>query len=294
MNKRLKKRIAVLMLLFIITTFCFYVSQKESGRNELTVAFLDIGQGDAIFIESPSGNQLLIDAGPNRNILRELGKVVPFYDRSIDIVLATHPDADHIGGMVDVLEKYKVNLFIEPGVNSDTSLYQELESRIKNYESSNKIRRIEARRGMVVDLGGGAILEILFPITDPGGMETNTSSIVARLVYGENEFLLTGDSPSNIEEYLVSQNCKEKNCPLGLEADVLKAGHHGSKTSTSDLFVRAVAPKYAVISAGRDNRYGHPHQEVLNILTQHKIQILRTDQEGRIIFESDGVNLKIK
>ncbi|KKP80420.1 MAG: internalization-related competence protein ComEC/Rec2 protein, partial [Parcubacteria group bacterium GW2011_GWB1_35_5] len=135
-------------------------------------------------------------------------------------------------------------------------------------------------------LGDGVVLQILFPDRDPAGMETNTSSIIARLVYGENEFLFTGDSPKSIENYLISLG--------GLESDVLKAGHHGSKTSTSPDFVTAVSPEYVVISAGKDNRYGHPSQEVLDILNNFGAEILRTDKDGRIVFESDGESLKIK
>ncbi|MEK7642444.1 MAG: MBL fold metallo-hydrolase, partial [Patescibacteria group bacterium] len=261
---KFKIKLALLIVLFLGSIVSLYALFKEARSNILTVTFLNIGQGDAVFIEAPSGNQMLIDSGPGRSILRELSKVMPFYDRSIDVVLATHPDADHIGGLPDVLGRYKIDWFVESGVESDTGLYQELESRIMNYELSNKTKKILARRGMVVDLGGGAILQILFPDRDPRGMETNTASIVARLVYGESEFLLTGDSPINIESYLVSLDCLK--CPLALHSDVLKAGHHGSKTSTSQRFVSLVSPQYVVISAGKDNKYGHPHQEVLDTL----------------------------
>ena len=237
---------------------------------------------------------MLIDGGPSRGVLRELSKVMPFYDESIDVVIATHPDSDHISGLNDVLDKYRVDLFMEPGVVGDTNIYKEL----KNKVAQKNIKIIEARRGMAVDLGEGAILEILFPVIDPEGMETNTASIVARLVYGENEFMLTGDSPKAIEEYLVSlpqdQIFETGAQDLTLSSDVLKAGHHGSKTSTGAAFVAAVSPQYAVISAGLDNRYGHPHQEVLDILDAFGAQILRTDLSGRIIFKSDGVNLKVK
>lgn len=281
MNPKLRWRLFILIFLFLLAAFSGYIAFKERRVGEMTVAFLNIGQGDSIFIESPSGNQILIDGGPDRSVLQEISKVIPFYDRNIDLVLATHPDADHIGGLVDVLARYKVGLFMEPGTESDTSIYKELETRIQ------KINKIEARQGMVVDLGSGAMLEILFPVLDPRGMETNNSSIVARLVYGESEFLLTGDSPLNIEDYLV-------NSGVDLDSDVLKAGHHGSKTSTSETFVKAVDPEYAVISAGKDNRYGHPHQEVLNILEKNNVKVLNTATEGRIIFKTDGVNLKVK
>src|SRR3990167_9970269 len=303
MRTRKLKLVAMIVLLFL-AIFSFYVAFREERKGILTVAFLNIGQGDAIFIEAPSGNQLLIDGGPGKSVLRELSKVMPFYDRSIDVVLATHADQDHIGGLPDVLQNYKVDIFMETGVPSESSSYKELEKIVE--EKSQRVplgnfkgeplKKILVRRGMVVDLGDGVVLQILFPDRDPAGMETNTSSIIARLVYGENEFLFTGDSPKSIENYLVSLESQgetlgnSQGLTLGLESDVLKSGHHGSKTSTSPEFVTAVSPEYVVISAGKDNRYGHPHQEVLDILNSAQAKILRTDQDGRIVFESDGVN----
>jgi competence protein ComEC len=209
---------------------------------------------------------------------------MPWYDRSIDVVMESHPDADHIGGLPDVFANYKVGVFMEPGVHSSTTVDNEVEKDV----IKEPTKEILARRGMVVDLGGGARLEILFPDQDVSGWETNNASIVARLVYGENEFLLTGDSPTKIEDYLMGLDIKS------LESDVLKAGHHGSRTSTSLPFLAAVNPQYAVISAGKDNKYGHPHQEVLDNLNSYGVKILRTDQSGRIVFQSDGVNLKLK
>ena len=251
----------------------------------MTIAFLDVGQGDAIYIEAPSGNQMLIDGGPGKAVLRELSKVMPFYDRSIDVVMATHADQDHVGGLPDVLQKYKVNTFMESGVPGPSSSYEELE---KMVGTSTDVKKVLARRGMTVDLGNGAILQILFPDRDPTGMETNMSSIVARLVYGDNEFLLTGDSPIAIENYLIGAE------GALLQSDVLKTGHHGSKTSTSAAFVSAVSPEYAVISVGKDNKYGHPNQETLDTLGNFGAKILRTDQLGRIVFKSDGTNLEVK
>ena len=283
--KGLKLRLIILVILFLAAAFSVYALIRE-GRQILTVAFLDVGQGDAIFIEAPSGNQLLIDGGPDKSVLRELSRVMPFYDRSIDVVMMTHPDSDHVSGLNDVLDKYQVSLFLEPGVTASSSVYRELESRIMDYESNGKIKKILARRGMAVDLGRGVYLEILFPDRDPAGWDTNNASIVTRLVYGENEFLLTGDSPQSIENYLISLG--------GLESDVLKAGHHGSKTSSSEFFVAAVSPEYAVISVGANNRYGHPNQEVLDILNKFEVKILRTDERGKIMFKSDGTNLEVK
>lgn len=301
MSSKLKIRLLVSILLILAILISLFVFlDLRNNRGLLTVAFLDVGQGDAIFIESPVGNQVLVDGGVGRGVLREISKVMKFYDRSLDVVVATHPDADHVGGLVDILESYEVGLFLEPGVESDTDIYESLKTQVGKLESGGKIKKILARAGMQIDLGGGAFLEILFPEKDVSGWETNTASIVARLVYGENEFLLTGDSPSAIENYLVNKYKsqgesfkKPQGLSLGLESDVLKLGHHGSRTSSSDNFVRAVNPEYAVVSSGKDNRYGHPHQEVLALLEKLNIKTLRTDTSGSIIFKSDGVNLKI-
>ncbi|KKP80561.1 MAG: ComEC/Rec2 family protein, partial [Parcubacteria group bacterium GW2011_GWB1_35_5] len=185
-------KLIIFLTLFFITIFSIYVAFKEERRGILTVAFLNIGQGDAIFIEAPSGSQILIDGGPNKSVLRELSKVMPFYDRSIDVVLATHADQDHIGGIPDVLQKYKVDIFMETGVSGESSSYKELEKIVEEKSQGvplgnfkgEPLKKILVRRGMVVDLGDGVVLQILFPDRDPAGMETNTSSIIARLVYG--------------------------------------------------------------------------------------------------------------
>ncbi len=253
----------------------------SSEHGVLTVAFLDIGQGDAIYIEAPNGNQVLVDAGSGRQVLRALGAVMPFYDRSLDLLIATHPDADHVGGFAEIIKRYDIGAVMEPGAKSDTQIYQAFRRAV----AEKNLQTIYARRGMKIILDKDVTLNILFPDQDPSSWETNTASIVARLVYGENEFLLTGDSPSKIEKYLLGLEGKN------LQSDVLKAGHHGSRTSSDPSFVATVAPTYAVISAGKNNRYGHPHAEVLETFKKYNAEILRTAEAGTITFQSDGVNL---
>lgn len=270
--------------LLLVNIFIWYAVSLEDRQGIIKVAFLDIGQGDAIFIESPNGNQILIDGGANKKVLKELAKVMPFYDRSIDMVIATHPDKDHIGGLPEVLKNYKTDMILEPGVSSDTGAYQELERVIFD----KKLPRILARRGMALNLGDGARLNILFPDRDTKGWETNTASIVAKLTYGDNSFLLTGDSPIKIEQYLSQVDGRN------LKSDVLKAGHHGSRTSTSESFAGLVSPQYAVISAGKDNRYGHPHKEVLDTLDKVKAVIFKTYEQGTIVFTSDGESIVVR
>ncbi len=293
MEKRLKIRIFCLLSLIFLIIFLLFYLFNENRKNLLTVSFLDIGQGDAIFIDAPNGNQILIDAGRDRSVLRKLSDVMSFYDKKIDILVATHGDQDHIGGMPDVLNKYKIDLFIETNVFGKSATYDELSKIL----SENKIKKLIIDKKIVLDMGDNVYLYILFPDRNVSGMETNTASIVAKLVYGESEFLLTGDSPKQIEEYLVN---KSKNNLLGvdvygnyinLKSDVLKLGHHGSKTSTSPIFINEVMPKYAVVSAGKDNSYGHPHKEVLEVLEKNKVPILGTYSKGNIVFESDGNRL---
>lgn len=275
----------ILLSFFLgITIFVWYAVLAEKRDGLLTVAFLDVGQGDAIFIEAPNGKQVLVDAGPNKKVLRELAKQMPFYDRSIDVIVMTHPDNDHIGGFPAVLNFYDVGVVLKSEVKCANSVCNELNKQIKEKSVKEKI----ARRGMVIDLDDNIYLQILFPDRDTTNFETNTASIVMKLVYGDSSFLLTGDSPEKIEEYLVFLNSSD------VDADVLKLGHHGSKTSTSELFVGYVNPEIAVISAGGNNRYGHPHQEVLDLLKKFEIKFFCTGEEGTIVVKSDGKKLWTK
>ncbi len=270
------------LLIANIIVWAIYFSSGSDGM--LRVYFLNVGQGDAILIDSPKHGRVLIDGGRNRQALTELGKILPFGDRRIDVVVATHPDADHINGLVDVVTRYKVGAYIEPGIETA----KEVDDLIHNKLEEKSIPKILARRGMVINFGDGAKLTILFPNQDVSKWETNDGSIVAKLVYGDDSFLFTGDSPLRTENILLSLN-KEI-----LDSDVLKAGHHGSRTSTSLQYAQAVSPEYAIISAGIDNSYGHPHKEVLNILSQVHSQIFNTAEKGTIKFETDGKKLILK
>jgi competence protein ComEC len=268
-----------LLILLVIANVLIFSLAHERSQHELTVAFLDVGQGDAIFIETPSGRQMLIDGGlPGGAVLRELGKVMPFYDRSIDVILATHADQDHIGGLNDVLNRYSVNLFVRTMTTSTSAVFESLLATAEKKKIKQEI--ITAPEN--VDFGDGSHFDILFPDEDTSGWETNESSIVGKMIYGDSSFLLTGDSPILIEKYLV-----EKYGPV-LKSDVLKAGHHGSKYSSSELYVETVSPAYSVISAGLNNSYGHPTQEVLDILAKYKSKIAETLGKGSVIFKSNG------
>jgi len=267
-----------LLLLFFISIFFSYLLYLRYEDRYLRVYFLDIGQGDAIYIRAPGGHDMLVDGGPGPIVIRRLSEVMPFYDRSIDVVIETHPDADHIGGLPSVMKRFHVGLFMEPGVESGNAIDDE----IRRVRDEEKIDHVLARRGMRVDIGGGASFDILYPNRDVSHLETNTASIVGQVHYGSTTVMLTGDSPKVVETALVRFYGNM------LKSDVLKAGHHGSHTSSGEEYVRTVSPKYAVISAGLNNRYGHPHKEVVDLFNTLNIPMLRTYELGTIEFLSDG------
>jgi len=281
----MKKNFPLAFIGFLVLVNIFIWSSVLGGPKEgmLTVSFLDVGQGDAIFIESPTGFQVLIDSGRDNSVLRELGKVMSFDDRSIDALLATHPDADHIGGFPGVLENYQIDAYIDGGSVAETGVYREVERLV---EEEGSVRML-ARRGMVLDIGGGVLITVLFPDRDVSHTDPNDASLITKIEYGESTFLLTGDAPSSVEEYISSLDGEY------LDVDVLKVGHHGSKTSSSEEFVDFVTPEYAVISAGEDNSYGHPHQVVLDTLNKHGANVLSTYKGGMIVFVSDGKDVYI-
>ena len=284
MFQHLKKKGGLIVLLgLLLANFLIWQNVSFAEKENLvTVAFLDVGQGDAIYIEGQNGGQILIDGGPNGNVLSELGKVMPFGDRTIDLLILTNPDQDHYGGFLDVLITYDISYVMEPGTRTPNKTYRELKRMLKE----KGVEEIIAERGMSISLGDGALLKIIFPDRDVSNMSRNDGSIIARLEYGSTSVMFTGDTTKIIEEYLVNHY------PEDLPSSILKVAHHGSKTSTAKRFVEAVAPSYAVISNGKNNRYGHPHQNTLKTLSEFGAEIFRTDTLGTIIFKLDGEKIE--
>lgn len=277
--------ILVVSIVLVIWVLCLLYINNHYRGNTLKVAFLDIGQGDSIYIESPNGRQMLIDGGPDNKVMQALSKVMPFGDRSIDLVLATHADADHIGGLSQVIDNYKVSQFISNGVSSDTDKFNELEDKVKE----KKVKQVIAQKPMriILDQNKNIYFDILFPDRDVSKFtETNDGSIVGRLVYGNESFMLTGDATRYTEHLIM-----ETENSASLHSQVLKLGHHGSRTSSSELFLEKVNPEIAIISAGKKNRYGHPHKEVLDLLEKLKIPYLATYKDGTIILKTDGTKI---
>jgi competence protein ComEC len=264
-----------LFALALILAGIIFVQKSQ----ELKIVFLDVGQGDAILIEQGS-KQILIDGGPSgQTLLNKLGKHVPFWDRNIEMVIVTHPDADHITGLVDVMQNYKVGIIVETLAVSDSQIFKKLEETIRE----KNIEKIEAQRGEKIILNEMASMDILSPGSEApiNSNDTNASSIVAKLSFADNSFLFTGDLSSEREADLAN-----------IKADVLKVAHHGSKYSTGEEFLKAVSPEDAVISVGKNNRYGHPAPEALERLKSKNIRILRTDEMGDI--EYNCANLAAK
>lgn len=285
-----RARVAVLAGLLFANLAIWALVFQAAQPQPLTIAFLDVGQGDAIYLAAPGGNQVLIDAGGGKQILPALAAVMPFYDRSLDLVIATHPDADHLGGLPSVLETYEVSGVMDIGLSADTATYRAFLEAVdqeiregKNVNSQNLV----ARAGAKINLGAGASLDLLWPVQIYPNQETNAASVVALLTYGETKALFTGDAPVAVERTLLARY-------PNLQADILKVGHHGSKTSTDQAFLAQVEPTYAIISGGANNRYGHPAPAVIEKLAAAGAQILRTDQTGTIVCQASRQTVACK
>ncbi|MCC6290712.1 MBL fold metallo-hydrolase [Candidatus Nomurabacteria bacterium] len=271
------------ILVFLLLFANFLVWQSVNGdrsRDFFTLAVLDVGQGDSIFIEDTAGHQILVDGGPDQSVLAELPKLMSVFDRSIDLLVLTHPHADHLTGLVEILKRYRVSGVLEAGAIYDSAIYDEWHRLLKE----KNIPVVVARRGERVILADNSRLEVLAPSVswqDRGAKNIHDSMVVTRLIVASSSVaLLTGDMESDLEDRLLSDG-------TNLSAQILKVGHHGSKTSTGGSFLRAVAPKFAVISVARENRYGHPHPQTLGVLQNFGVEILRTDELGTITFRID-------
>jgi competence protein ComEC len=273
-------RRAILAALSIVAILAvvWALSQPDG---ELHVSFLDVGQGDATFIQTPSGRQILIDGGAFPSVLNDhLGREIPFWDREIDIVVATHPDADHVLGLPGVFDRYRVGRLITNGQEAEEESYQALLAAA----SENEVPIHPAVAGEIISIGDGVQLEILHSSDQPpstSDRSDNDSSVATRLLYGDFSMLLTGDAAEAAEREMLSSG-------RPLASLVYKAGHHGARDSSSAAFLEAVRPQYVVISAGESNRFGHPHEEVLRRAADVGAAVLRTDELGTIEVFTDG------
>lgn len=297
-RRKKKKKNEFLRLLLIIVTFIlgFFLSDIEGTysleefsniftqnvfnevNSNLIVSYLDVGQADSILIEN-NGEYMLIDAGNNED-----GELLVKYFNQKEIttfkyLVGTHPHEDHIGGLDDIINNFEVGTIYMPDVITTTKTFTDVLDAIESNELTYKVPKIQETLTL-----GEAKIEVIYTGTDT--KELNNCSIVLRLIFGETTFLFTGDAEDKAEEIILNNN-------LNIQADVLKIGHHGSRYSTTDEFLKKVNPKYAIISVGTGNSYKHPESIVLSKLKANNIEIHRTDLEGTIIVTSDGENITI-
>ena len=282
------RRISALVIVVVaLLSAGGYVWYTKKAAAVFQVIFLDVGQGDGTLITFSTGEKLLVDCGPDRKVVAELGKVIPFYDRTIDYLLVTHFDLDHYGGCVDVLERYDVKHIITNGITKPEDAYWQVWNVAREHERATTQVIEQAHRQVI----GGQVFEFLSPdkhMVESIRMGSNNASVVFRLFSPTGEtFLFTGDIEAVVEDALVRRYCHDKELPgagcKALRADILKVAHHGSDTSSREIFLSAVMPKVAVISSGRHNRFGHPSLRTIRHLERIGAAILRTDELGAIL-----------
>lgn len=260
--------------------FCLYANQAWSVSDQLTVKFLDIGQGDSILIQTPHGRTVLVDGGPGSALLERLNEETSFWMKEIDLVVSTHPDLDHVEGLVDIVERYDVGLVLITGMLTDTALSKAFSATLERENIAVAIAAPEQDW----ELDDGVFLDILAPTESVAGKvlkKTNDEGIVAKLVYGETSLLLTADIEKIGEDRLLRTD-------NDLRAQLLKVGHHGSRTSSTLPFLEAVSAREAVMINGKENSYGHPHLQTVLSLDEKGIDWISTKDVGTVTMVSDG------
>ncbi|WP_283693327.1 ComEC/Rec2 family competence protein [Clostridium perfringens] len=283
MDKKKKIISSIIGIIVVLLAGYFGIDLTQDSKvpkdSKLMISYMDVGQGDAAYIKV-NGNDILIDAGPRSNSKELLEQLKAKNIDDFELVIATHPHEDHIGGMVDVFKEYEVKAFYSPKITHTTKTYENLVKAVKDEELKTK----ELKGGMVIDLGEGAKFEVFTPQKSEYE-ELNDYSPIMKLSFGDTSYLFTGDAEKLAEEEALAKY------KTSLDSDVIKFGHHGSSSSSSNAFIEAVSPKYGIISCAKDNKYGHPHSETLDIIKKYNIKTFRTDTDGEIILTSDGKSI---
>lgn len=270
---------SLIIIAMLVWVGVFSSYRADSGNKNLQIYFLNVGQGDSEYIKIPGGQDILIDGGPDNSVLSELGKVMDFGDRKIDLVILTHPHADHVTGLVEVLKRYEVGEVWESGVEYPSATYDIWEKLIA--EKNIKDEFVSTPKS--ADFSGVKIT-VLYPLLSEKNLKidnVNNASVVAELDYGSFSTLFTGDLEKTVQPEIY------KNLHA---VTVLKIDHHGSTNGTDDTWLQLLRPAVAVIEVGAKNTFGHPTPTVIELLKKYAIQIYRTDQDGTVNISSDGVN----
>ena len=276
----MRKIIISLLISGLALIFIFSYQSGQLSDKVLTIVFCDVGQGDAIYIRTPGEADILVDGGPGNKVLGCLSKNMPFWDREIELVFATHPDADHIGGLVDVIQSYSVKSFNTVAAEKKTKISETLKKTI----SEKRVPYQEITAGSKFTLSDGVVIETKWPREDFSSQDTNEYSLVQLLKFGDFDLLLTGDITYQILD----------NLDLNLNSiEVFKLPHHGSKTGVDNSTFEKIHTLLAVISAGKNNSYHHPHPSVLNLLKKFGVEYKRTDEDGSIKIVTDGQTTKV-
>ncbi|HLD19690.1 MAG TPA: MBL fold metallo-hydrolase [Patescibacteria group bacterium] len=284
-----KKKIVVLVITIIVIEFflVIFIFQSPRGKRHLMVSFLDIGQGDSTLIRTPGNHTILIDAGPTGAVVQKLGKALPFYNRTIDLAIITHPQTDHFAGFLDVAERYTIKQLITSDIPYKSPEWEAFTQKV--VAQSIPVSFVSSQRAITIE--DGVTIELLWPIATAVDTlhlpDANEGSVVALVRYGDHEFLFTGDISADTEAQLLSHN-------LIPDIDVLKVAHHGSKTSSSEEFIAQAQPEIGVILLGRDNPFGHPNARTLRTLNQAGVVVYRTDTDGDVTIASDGITYAVR
>lgn len=283
-----KAQFLTIIIFGIIAIFSVYFGKDivstdiGTPTGVIEISYLDVGQGDAAYIKV-NDFDILIDAGPKSDSDKLMKQLEEKNIDDFEIVIATHPHEDHIGGMTKVFEKYDVESFYMPKVTNTTKTFENMIKAVSNEGLTAKV----IKEGTSFDLGEGCRIDVYSPMQESYD-NFNDYSPIMKLTYGNKSFIFTGDAEKTVEKEVVEKYSKE------LKADVIKFGHHGSSTSSTKEFIEAISPKYGIISCGLDNSYGHPHRETLSIIDEMGIETYRTDKQGQITITSDGNNIEIK
>ncbi len=268
----------IIFLLIIFITLIIYIVFESD--DQVKIVFFDVGQGDSILIIINKNFQLLVDGGPDNAVAQKIGKYIPFYDHTIEMMVLTHPDTDHVTGLVELLDRYEIKHILHSGVRADNAAYGLWLEKIQQLG----IKETIARSGQKYQLPDNCFLNVLHPSINyynQAVANVNSTSVVTEVVINEIELLLTGDITST-EELMIINSFPE------LKSDILKVAHHGSKYSSADEFIERIDPDISVIQVGLDNKFGHPAERVLKLFAKLGILTLRTDLLGDILLKTDG------